>query len=292
MRVLRISHSAVVSAWRERERVLRARGVELQLSRRAEWVEGGAPGPIRTRRRRLRDRRPDLGQSSESVRVCPAADLAGARCGDWDVLDIHEEPCSLAAAEILMLRALRRLRDAVHALFGAEHRQALPAAVSLDRDAGRCGTPRGVSVCNSEAGAILRRKGLRGDGRRDSARGRPDVFERTSASGAKLDRLGSATSVGSPTTRACTCCSRRWSQLPEATLVLVGSGPAEAALARQRASGSGWPTGRVSRSRRHRRSGRPLSQLRRARGSVVADARPGWSNSAGSSSRRWRPACR
>ncbi len=42
MRVLRISHSGVVDAWRERERALRRRGVELRLLTAREWDEAGA----------------------------------------------------------------------------------------------------------------------------------------------------------------------------------------------------------------------------------------------------------
>ena len=41
MRVLRIFHSAVVDAWRERERELRALGADVELLTTRRWNEGG-----------------------------------------------------------------------------------------------------------------------------------------------------------------------------------------------------------------------------------------------------------
>ena len=49
MRVLRISHSAVVDAWRERERALRRRGVDVHLLTAEVWDEGGAEVPLAPR---------------------------------------------------------------------------------------------------------------------------------------------------------------------------------------------------------------------------------------------------
>jgi hypothetical protein len=42
LRVLRISHSAVVTAWRQRERLLRRGGVDLTLATAQRWEEGGS----------------------------------------------------------------------------------------------------------------------------------------------------------------------------------------------------------------------------------------------------------
>ena len=42
MRVLRIFHSAVVDAWRERERQLRLAGTDVDLLTARRWNEGGA----------------------------------------------------------------------------------------------------------------------------------------------------------------------------------------------------------------------------------------------------------
>lgn len=167
MRVLRISHSAVVDAWRDRERQLRAQGVDIRLLSAQVWDEGGRAVTL--------EPRPD--EDVRGVRTIgrhPALFLYDPRplwqaLGEhWDVLDIHEEPYALATAEILAVRALRRVltRRAGSAppylLYSAqnilkrypwpfrgwEHRALRGAA--------------GISVCNDEAGRIAVAKGLRG----------------------------------------------------------------------------------------------------------------------------------
>src|SRR6185312_8835456 len=77
----------------------------------------------------------------------------------WDVIDIHEEPCSLAAAEILLLRALRRSRTP-YILYSAQNidKRYPPPFRWIERRAlARAG---GASVCNRAAALILQRKGL------------------------------------------------------------------------------------------------------------------------------------
>lgn len=80
---------------------------------------------------------------------------------DWDVLDIHEEPNSLATAELLVLRALRRLHTPF-LLYSAQNiAKRYPPPFrwiehwSLRRSAG-------AYVCNRAAGENLRVKGLHG----------------------------------------------------------------------------------------------------------------------------------
>ena len=46
MRVLRVSHSAVVDAWRERERELRALGHDVRTLSARAWDEGGRRVPL------------------------------------------------------------------------------------------------------------------------------------------------------------------------------------------------------------------------------------------------------
>lgn len=45
VRILRISHSGVVDAWRERERVARRLGHDVTSVTAAVWDEGGATSP-------------------------------------------------------------------------------------------------------------------------------------------------------------------------------------------------------------------------------------------------------
>lgn len=158
MRVLRLSHSAVVDAWRERERELRRRGLTVRLLSALRWDEGGRMVPLV----------PRPGEDVGGVRTWgrhPALFVFDPRplwraLGDaWDVIDIHEEPYALATAEVLALKALRRNR-APYALYSAQNiDKTYPIPFRwLERWALR--RAAGMSVCNAEAGAQAVRKGL------------------------------------------------------------------------------------------------------------------------------------
>ncbi|KLN32996.1 group 1 glycosyl transferase [Cellulosimicrobium funkei] len=165
MKVLRVSHSAVVDAWRERERGLRARGVDVRLLSARAWDEGGTtvrlvprPGePVRGVR--------TLG-SHPALFVYDPLLLWRALGQEWDVLDVHEEPFALATAEVLLLRRLRAV---------VSRRPAPPyllySAQNLDKrypwpfrwfEARALRGAAAVSVCNDEAGRVVRAKGARG----------------------------------------------------------------------------------------------------------------------------------
>lgn len=160
MRVLRVSHSAVVDAWRERERALARRGVDVRLCSARAWDEGGATVPLA----------PRPGEPVRGVRTWgshPALFVYDPRplwraLGErWDVIDIHEEPFALATAEILLLRACRR-RRAPYVLYSAQNiakRYPVPFRW-FERWALRGAS--GLSVCNDAAGVICVDKGFPG----------------------------------------------------------------------------------------------------------------------------------
>ncbi|WP_262348184.1 glycosyltransferase [Cellulosimicrobium cellulans] len=158
MRVLRVSHSAVVTAWRGRESALRARGLTVRTLSARTWAEGG----------RDVDLEPQPGEDVVGVRTVgrhPNVFLYDPRPiwralgEDWDVLDLHEEPAALATAEVLLLRALRRSR-VPYVLYSAQNiAKRYPAPFRWwERRALR--GAGAVSVCNAEAGDVLRAKGL------------------------------------------------------------------------------------------------------------------------------------
>ncbi|MHA7133395.1 glycosyltransferase [Oerskovia turbata] len=166
MRILRVSHSAVVDAWRERERALRADGVDVRLVSARAWDEGGATVPLA----------PRPGEPVEGVRtvgshpalfVYAPGPLWRALGERWDVLDLHEEPFALATAQILALRWLRaRLPGAPPAppyvLYSAQN---IPKRYPWPFRAFEAAALRGaaaVSVCNEAAARIVRAKGARG----------------------------------------------------------------------------------------------------------------------------------
>jgi glycosyltransferase involved in cell wall biosynthesis/GT2 family glycosyltransferase len=162
VRVLRISHSATVAAWRGREDALRERGAEVTLLTAKRWHAGGAEVQLDhieddTFGVRTWGRHPALFLYDPR----PLWRALGRR---WDVIDIHEEPFALATAETLLLRTLRRQR-APYVLYTAQNlrkRYPLPfrwfERHALTRAAG-------ISACNTEAAAIAEEKGFPGRAR-------------------------------------------------------------------------------------------------------------------------------
>ncbi len=160
MRVLRVSHSAVVDAWRERERELRGRGWQVRTLSARVWDEAGMPV-------RLVPRPDEPVEGVATIGRHPALFLYDPRplwraLGQpWDVIDVHEEPFALATAEVLLLRAVRA-RHTPYVLYSAQNldkRYVLPFRV-LTRWALR--HAGGVSVCNSAAGDLVVRRGFPG----------------------------------------------------------------------------------------------------------------------------------
>ena len=162
MRVLRIAHSGVVTSWRERERLLRKRGVDLTLVTARRWEEGGSmvefqPSgdefavPVRTV-----GRHPNLFLFDPR----PLWRLLGD--GRWDLIDLHEEPFGLAVAEVLALRLLRCRHTPFLVCSAQNIDKRYPPPFRWFERWSLTGAS-GAYTCNSEAGAILRRKGLSGE---------------------------------------------------------------------------------------------------------------------------------
>jgi glycosyltransferase involved in cell wall biosynthesis len=160
-RVLRIYHAGVMSPWRARERSMARLGVDVVLVSAQSWNEGGAsvaldPGPDRfVVGVRTYGRHPNL------FLYDPVGLWRALRDGPFDLVDIHEEPVSVAAAEVQLVAALAgaRVPFALYSAQNVEKRYPIPFCwmerVALSRAAA-------VHTCNEAAGAILRRKGFRG----------------------------------------------------------------------------------------------------------------------------------
>lgn len=165
MRVLRVSHSAVVDEWRGRERALAALGVDVSLWCARRWHAGGAPVTLHSRPDehvfgvRTFGRHPALF-------VYDPVPLWRALGERWDVIDLHEEPFALATAEILLLRALRvASRRTPVVLYTAQNlRKRYPVPFRwFERRALRAAS--GISACNTEAARIAEAKGFAGRAR-------------------------------------------------------------------------------------------------------------------------------
>lgn len=160
MKVLRIAHHAVVSAWRERERQLCAQGVEIELLSAKVWNEGGRDqqldpeGDGFVRGARTVGRHP-------SVFAYDPRPIWRAIGQGPDLIDLHEEPNALATAEVLLIRRLRRCR-APYVLYSAQNipKRYPPPFRWFERSALRGAAA--AYVCNREAGRILQAKGLAG----------------------------------------------------------------------------------------------------------------------------------
>jgi glycosyltransferase involved in cell wall biosynthesis/GT2 family glycosyltransferase len=165
MRVLRVSHSAVVDEWRGRERALADLGVHVTLLSARRWHAGGTPVSLE----------PRPGERVIGVQTIgrhPALFLYDPRpiwraLGErWEVIDVHEEPFALATAEILLLRILRaHARRTPVVLYTAQNlRKRYPVPFRwLERWALR--EASGISACNAEAARIVEAKGFAGRAR-------------------------------------------------------------------------------------------------------------------------------
>jgi glycosyltransferase involved in cell wall biosynthesis len=152
----------VVTAWRERERELRRRGVDLTLVAAAAWEEGGSTVtftpdgdtfvvPVRT-----------VGHHPNLFFFDPVALWRLLGAGRWDLIDLHEEPFGVAMAEVLALSRLRGLR--IPFVFSSAQnldKRYPPPFRWFERWSLR--RAAGAYTCNREAGVILRRKGLTGE---------------------------------------------------------------------------------------------------------------------------------
>ncbi|RZS63462.1 glycosyltransferase involved in cell wall biosynthesis [Agromyces ramosus] len=163
MRVLRVSHSAVVDEWRGRERALAGLGVDVTLLSARRWREGGSAVPLEPRRGETVTGVATIGRHPALFLYDPRPiwRLLGEQ---WDLIDIHEEPFALATAEILLLRATRRRRPPIVLYTAQNLRKRYPVPFRwFERLALR--TASGISACNSEAARIAEEKGFAGRAR-------------------------------------------------------------------------------------------------------------------------------
>jgi len=234
VKVLRIYHSGVVSGWRSRDRKLRDLGADLTLISSQSWNEGGrvvslTPDPDEVWVVGART----WGRHPFRFVYDPRPLWRALREGPVDVLDIHEEPASLAVAEVLLLVALARKSQPAVCLYSAQNiykRYPLPFRW-LERLALRRASA--IHTCNEAAGDIMRRKGFTGVVRNlglgvDVERFRPE------GCGADADpgvmRMGYVGRLEHH--KGVDVLLRALAKVPAADLTVVGEGPAGAELAR------------------------------------------------------------
>ncbi len=161
LRVLRVYHSAVVTGWRERDRQLRAHGCEVRLVSPRRWNEGGRHVELEPDGDDFVVTSLTLGRHPYVFVYDPRPIVRELRKRSFDVIDVHEEPASLAALE---LRILTRLfAPAIPLVFyGAENIEKRYPAPFRWIERGSLRRAAGAHCCNRDAARIFRAKGLRG----------------------------------------------------------------------------------------------------------------------------------
>lgn len=161
VRAVRIFHSGVVAPWRQRDRELIRRGVHLTHVSPLRWNEGGELVELDAGDDAFVIAARTLGHHPYGFVYDPRPIWRILRSEPIDVLDVHEEPASLAVLEVLLLARLAGCRAPI-VVYGAqniEKRFPIPFRW-IERWALR--RAKGAYVCNAEAGEIYRRKGFRG----------------------------------------------------------------------------------------------------------------------------------
>ncbi|HEY0398145.1 MAG TPA: glycosyltransferase, partial [Acidimicrobiia bacterium] len=161
-KVLRAYHSGVVSDWRQRDRELRRTGVDVTLVAPRAWNEGSSKVRLSAGEDTFVTASRTLGRHPALFLYNPIPLVRHMRRHRLDVVDAHEEPYSLAAAEIRWIaKALQP--DARFTLYSAQNLakeypwpiRAIEAANLSAADA--------IYVCNSAAADVWRGKGFTGE---------------------------------------------------------------------------------------------------------------------------------
>ena len=174
LKVLRVSHSACVPAFRERDRALAARGIRLTLVLPEPWAEAADGGDVAAVPDGDAGDGLDHADAALDVRriaVWRGSDVNRHRYADEaavdqtmreiapDLLDIHEEPFSVAARQ--WMKAARRHRIPV-VLYTAQNidKRFPPPFAQYEKAA--LATAAGVYPCSRQAASVVRGKGFRG----------------------------------------------------------------------------------------------------------------------------------
>ena len=136
MRVLRIYHSAVVTAWRQRDRELRALGCDVRLISSRRWNEGGRIVDLDCAEDQFVVGARTFGRHPYGFCYDPRPIVRELRTQRFDVIDVHEEPASLAALELRLLVRLFQPRVPM-VFYGAQNiPKRFPVPFRCDRFSG------------------------------------------------------------------------------------------------------------------------------------------------------------
>ena len=116
-----------------REREMIRLGLPVRLLSAAAWNEGGSLVALDTRTDQFVTGVRTFGRHPNLFVYDPIGLWRVLRAKGFDLIDVHEEPVSVAAAEVQVLAALAGQPRSVRALLGPEHCQAVPRPIPLAR---------------------------------------------------------------------------------------------------------------------------------------------------------------
>ncbi|MGH9105822.1 MAG: glycosyltransferase, partial [Acidimicrobiales bacterium] len=161
LRVLRVSHSSVVTGWRQREHWLRQSGLDVELLTAHKWSEGGTEVPLRAAPGEPVTGVRTVGRHPCGFFYAPSGLWRALRSAGYDLVDLQEEPYSLAALQVVVTRWLAR-RAGPTVFYSAQNlpkRHPWPVRMA---EQVVLRASQGAYPCNEAAAANLRRKGFAG----------------------------------------------------------------------------------------------------------------------------------
>ena len=163
LQVLRVYHSAVVTAWRKREAALEHEGLEVSTVTARQWNEGGAMVSLEARADEDITGVRTFGTHPFRFLYHPIELFRALRRNRRvDVLDIHEEPAALAMIETLVLARAAGCRAPV-VCYSAQNilKRYPPPFRWFERWV--LGHVAAVHSCNDEVAEVLAVKGFAGE---------------------------------------------------------------------------------------------------------------------------------
>jgi glycosyltransferase involved in cell wall biosynthesis len=162
LRVLRVFHGGVVSSWRQRERELGKLGCDVRLVSATRWNEGGRDVRLEPGEDDFVTGARTVGRHPYVFVYEPIPIVRALRRGPIDVLDLHEEPASLAALELRILRRLLQPRARL-LFYGAQNIEKRYPIPFRWIERGSLRAAAGAYCCSEDAAAIFTSKGLGGE---------------------------------------------------------------------------------------------------------------------------------
>lgn len=163
-KALRVHHSAVVGGWRERDREMRRSGAQVTLVAPRAWREGASLVRLDAEHDAFVVAARTFGHHPTGFVYNPLPIWRLLRRHRFDIVDVHEEPYSVAASEVRVMARLLQ-PDAKLVLYSAQNLAKRYPWPFRRLEADTLAAAAAVYVCNQAAAGVLRGKGFGGETR-------------------------------------------------------------------------------------------------------------------------------